>query len=104
MLRLVRSKCQVDVVKSGYISYGQIASVLNCHAMNTLGRIQRVQLHTFLTWVPGGEWSASHPGLLITIERVPDTHYIRGLKGPRAGLDAENGLSVQEIAYRFCGR
>jgi hypothetical protein len=43
-----------------------------------------VQLHAFLTlalyW---GEWSASHPG-----QYTPGTHWIGGLVGPRAGLDA----------------
>jgi hypothetical protein len=35
----------------------------------------------------GGEWSTSRPGRFTPGERVPGTHWIGGLVGPRAGLD-----------------
>jgi hypothetical protein len=42
-----------------------------------------------LTWaLDGGEWSASRPGRIIPRERAPDTRWIGGWVGPRAGLDA----------------
>jgi hypothetical protein len=48
-----------------------------------------VQLHAFLTSaVDGSEWSASRPGRFTLRERTPDTHWIGGYVGPRAGLDA----------------
>jgi hypothetical protein len=34
-----------------------------------------------------GEWSSSWPGHFTTRERAPDTHWIGGWVGPRAGLD-----------------
>jgi hypothetical protein len=46
-------------------------------------------LHAFLTSaLDGGEWSASQPGRFTPRERVPGTHWIGGLVGPRAVLDA----------------
>jgi len=36
----------------------------------------------------GSEWSASHPSCFTPRERAPGTHWIGGLGGPRAGLDA----------------
>jgi hypothetical protein len=36
----------------------------------------------------GGEWLASRLGRFIPRERVPDTYWIWGWVGPRAGLDA----------------
>jgi hypothetical protein len=36
----------------------------------------------------GSEWSASRPGRFTPKERAPGTHWIRGLVGPRAILDA----------------
>jgi len=48
-----------------------------------------VCLHTFLTLaLPGGEWSASHPGRSTPRERAPGTHGKGGWVGPRALLDA----------------
>jgi hypothetical protein len=35
-----------------------------------------------------GEWSASRPDRFIPEERTPDTHWINGWLGPRAGLDS----------------
>jgi hypothetical protein len=47
-----------------------------------------VQFHIFLTSVlTGGEWSASRPCRFIPGERVPDTNWIGGYVGPKAGLD-----------------
>jgi hypothetical protein len=47
-----------------------------------------VKIHVFLTSVlVGGEWSASRPCLFTPEERAPDTHWIKGWVGPRAGLD-----------------
>jgi hypothetical protein len=47
-----------------------------------------VQIHIFLTsTLAGGEWSASRPGSFTPGERAPDTHWIGGWVGPRAGLD-----------------
>jgi hypothetical protein len=44
---------------------------------------------TFLTLaLDGGEWSASRPGHFTAGERAPDTHWIGGWVGPRAGLNA----------------
>jgi hypothetical protein len=36
----------------------------------------------------GGEWSASRPGRFTHRKGVPDAHWIGGLLGPRAVLDA----------------
>jgi hypothetical protein len=35
----------------------------------------------------GAEWSASRPGRFTPGERAPDSHWIGGWVGPRAGLD-----------------
>jgi hypothetical protein len=35
----------------------------------------------------GGEWSASRPCRFTPGERAPDSHWIGGWVGPRAGLD-----------------
>jgi hypothetical protein len=37
----------------------------------------------------GGEWSASRTGRFTPRERAPDTHWIGGWVGPRAGLDVD---------------
>jgi len=39
-------------------------------------------------WGSGGEWSASCLGRFTPRERAPDTHWIGGWVGHRAGLDA----------------
>jgi hypothetical protein len=49
----------------------------------------KVQLHVFLTSaVDGGEWSASRPGHFSTGIKAHGTHWIGGLAGITAGLDA----------------
>jgi hypothetical protein len=46
------------------------------------------RFHVLLTSaLAGGEWSASRPCRFTLRERVPNTHWIRGLVDPRAGLD-----------------
>jgi hypothetical protein len=45
----------------------------------------------------GGEWSASHSGRFTPRERAPDTHWIGGWVGPRAGLDAPAGIRTPII-------
>jgi hypothetical protein len=58
------------------------------HSIKTYGGVE-VYLHAFLiSALDGGEWSASHPGRYTNRERSPDTHWIGGWVGPRAGLDA----------------
>jgi hypothetical protein len=52
--------------------------------MKAYGRLD-VYSHIFLTSaLVGGEWSASRPK-----ETAPDTHWIGGWVGPKAGLDAK---------------
>jgi len=48
-----------------------------------------VQFHSFLTSaLDGCEWSASRPDRFTPKEIGPGTHWIGGLVGHRAGLDA----------------
>jgi hypothetical protein len=48
-----------------------------------------VYSHIFLTSpLVGGVWSVSRPCRFTTGERTPDTYWIGGWLGPRAGLDA----------------
>jgi hypothetical protein len=49
--------------------------------MKTYGEVD-IQINIFLTLAFGGEWSASRPGRF-----TPDTHWIGGWVGPKAGLD-----------------
>jgi hypothetical protein len=44
-------------------------------------------MHSLTLALDGGEWSASRPGRFRPTERAPDTHWIGGWVGPRAGLD-----------------
>jgi hypothetical protein len=44
--------------------------------------------HSLTLALYGGEWSALRPGRFTPRERTPDTHWIGGWVGPRAGLDA----------------
>jgi hypothetical protein len=44
--------------------------------------------HSLTSALDGGEWSASRPGRFTPRERAPGTHWIGGLVGPRAVLDA----------------
>jgi hypothetical protein len=44
-------------------------------------------MHSMISALDGGEWSASRPGRFIHKERVPGTLWIGGLVGPRAVLD-----------------
>jgi hypothetical protein len=56
--------------------------------MKTYGGVE-LYLQAFLTFaLDGGEWSASLPGRFTPREGAPDTHWIGGWMGPRAGLDA----------------
>jgi hypothetical protein len=48
--------------------------------MNTYGRVG-------VSALVGGEWSASRPGRFTPGKNVPDTHWIGGWMGPRAGMD-----------------
>jgi hypothetical protein len=55
--------------------------------MKAYGGVE-VQIDIFLTSaLAGGEWSALRPGRFTPGERAPDTHWIGGWVGPRAGLD-----------------
>jgi hypothetical protein len=44
--------------------------------------------HSLTSALDEGEWSASPPGRFTPRERDLDTHWIGGLVGPRAVLDA----------------
>jgi hypothetical protein len=44
--------------------------------------------HSLTSALDGGEWSDPRPGLFTPRERAPGTHWIGGLVGPRAVLDA----------------
>jgi hypothetical protein len=57
--------------------------------MKTYGGID-VQIHVFLTSAVAGEWSVSHPGRFIPVERIPGTHQIGGWVDPRTGLNDMN--------------
>jgi hypothetical protein len=55
--------------------------------MKAYGEVDE-QIHIFLpSALAGGEWSASRHCRFTTEERAPDTHWIGGWVGPRAGLD-----------------
>jgi len=45
-------------------------------------------IHSLTSALDGGEWSASRLAHFTSRERTPDTHWIGGWGGPRAGLDA----------------
>jgi hypothetical protein len=55
--------------------------------MKTYGEIA-VLLHSLALALDRGEWSVSRPGCYIPGEEDPDTHWIGGLVGLRAGFDA----------------
>jgi hypothetical protein len=44
-------------------------------------------MHSFISALDGGEWSASRPGRFTPRERAPSIHWIGGWVGPRAVLD-----------------
>jgi hypothetical protein len=75
--------------------------------MKTYGGVD-VYIHIFLTSaLVGGEWSASRPDRFIPGERAPDTHWIGGWMGPRAGLDAvveRKFLTLPGLQLRPLGR
>jgi hypothetical protein len=55
--------------------------------MKTYGGLD-AQIYVFLTSaLVVGEWSASPTVALPSSKKVPDTQWIGGLVGPRAGLD-----------------
>jgi hypothetical protein len=56
-------------------------------AMKAYGGMD-VWIHVLVTSaLVAGEWSASRPCRFTPGERVPGTHWIEGLEGPRVGLD-----------------
>jgi hypothetical protein len=65
-------------------------SVTKCHDMKTCGEVKE-QFHAFLnSALVGGEWSASLSGRFTSGKSAPDTHWIGGWVGPRAGLVQDN--------------
>jgi hypothetical protein len=61
-----------------------------------------VYLHAFLTSaLDGGEWSASCPDRFTHRERAPDTYWIGGWVGLRAGLN--NAVLRRKIPSRYRG-
>jgi hypothetical protein len=67
-----------------------------------------VQIHIFLTSVlAGGEWSVSHPGLLISEESVTGSHWIGAWLGPKAclnDLEKRKFLPLPGLEIRSLGR
>jgi hypothetical protein len=58
----------------------------------------RVHLHALLSSaLDGGEWSASHSARFTPRERAAGTHWIGGLVGPRAVLDAVVKRKIPEV-------
>jgi hypothetical protein len=68
-------------------------------------------MHSLTSALDGGEWSVSRPGRFTPKERAPGIHWIGGLVGLRAGLDAvverkipspcpDSNLIVQPVAQR----
>jgi hypothetical protein len=56
--------------------------------MKAYSRVE-IWLHAFLTSaLDAGDWSASRPGYFFSGEKALGNHWIRGLMGPRAGLDS----------------
>jgi hypothetical protein len=53
-----------------------------------MGEWRYSSTHSLTTALDGGEWSASRPGRFTPRVRAPGIHWIGGLVGPRAGLDA----------------
>jgi hypothetical protein len=51
-----------------------------------LGEWRYITTHPLTSALDGGEWSASCPGRFTPRERTPDTHWIGGWVGLRAGL------------------
>jgi hypothetical protein len=63
-----------------------------------------VCFHSFLTsTLVRGEWSASDPGHFIPYEKAPVTHWIRGLVGPRNGMEKKL-LTILGLELRSLGR
>jgi hypothetical protein len=65
------------------------------------------QIHIFLTFALGGEWSASRPGRLTPGERAPGTHWIEGWVNPRTGVDdveTRQFLTLPGLELRTLGR
>jgi hypothetical protein len=59
----------------------------------------KVQFHAFLTSaLDGGEWLASRPGHFTPGEKAPDTHWRRGLVGPRADLEGMEKKEIRDAA------
>ena len=97
---------EIIVVLTGiYINW---CTILSLHTMEAY-------LHLFLTLaLDGGQWAASHLGILFLIEIPPATHWMGGGVGPRTILvalkmrkifccccDSNSSLLVQIIAYFY---
>jgi hypothetical protein len=50
--------------------------------------------HSLTSALDWGEWSASRPARFTHRERAPGTHWIGGLTGPRAVLDAMDDIGI----------
>jgi hypothetical protein len=85
----VHAKCPTRLTLINVITLIVVPVLLTeHHDMRAIGRVE-VWPHAFLTSeLDGSAWSASHPGRFTPRERAPDTHWIGGWVGPRAGLDA----------------
>jgi hypothetical protein len=62
---------------------------------------------SFTSALVGGEWSASRPGRFTPGERAPNTQWIGGWLGPRAGLDdvdKRKFLTLPGLELRPLGR
>jgi hypothetical protein len=67
--------------------YSCPCAIIKHYEMKAYGGVD-VQIHVVLTSaLVGGQWSASRPYRFTPGERAPGIHWIRGLVGPRAGLD-----------------
>jgi hypothetical protein len=53
-----------------------------------MGKWRYSSIHSLISALDGGEWSASRPGRFTPRERAPGTHWIGGWVGLRATLDA----------------
>jgi hypothetical protein len=58
------------------------------HAMKAYWEWRYSSIHSFISALEGGEWSASRPDRLTPRERNPGTHWAGGWVGSRAFLDA----------------
>jgi hypothetical protein len=90
-------RCKSTVVSEEYGAYifrtegknckGEVLSVLNLLSTMPWRHVGEWRYSSTIFDLDGGEWSASYPSHFTHGERVPDTHWIGGWVGPRAGLD-----------------